>query len=102
MYPEERKVGNQFEVDISIVCPSPVETITSIDQTVNYVDVYSITQDVFSTHSYLLESCAMNIAEKLSERYPLIEELTISIRKLNPPITNFSGSVGVTYSRKFI
>ena len=50
MYPEERKVGNQFEVDISIVCPSPVETITSIDQTVNYVDVYSITQDVFSTH----------------------------------------------------
>jgi dihydroneopterin aldolase len=101
MYQEELKVGNEFEVDISIVCKSPKKTITSIDQTINYVEVYRIVQLVFSERKYLLETCAMEIAEKLQEQFSEIEQLTICIRKMNPPITNFSGSVGITYSRNF-
>src|SRR5687768_2613548 len=99
MYQEEIKVGNQFEVDITIGCKSPKKTITSIDQTINYVEVYRIVQEEFSVRKHLLETCAMLIAEKLQLQFPEIEHITISIRKMNPPITNFAGSVGINYSR---
>jgi dihydroneopterin aldolase len=101
MYAEEMKVGNEFEVDLSIDCKSPKKIITSIDQTVNYVEVYRILQEAFGQRKALLETCAMEIGERLQEQFSEIEKLTISIRKINPPITNFTGSVGVTYSRSF-
>jgi|SRR6476661_6997524 len=101
MYQEEKKVGNEFEVDVSIACKSPGKLITDISQTINYVEVYRIMQEVFATRKQLLETCAMEIAEKLKEQFQEIDRLHIQIRKVNPPITNFSGSVGITYSRKF-
>lgn len=101
MYQEEMKVGNDFEVDISIVCKSPKKTITSIEQTVNYVEVYRIVQEEFRERKLLLETLAMQIAQKIEDQFTDTEHLTISIRKLNPPITNFSGSVSITYSKSF-
>lgn len=101
MYEEERLVGNEFEVDLSIGCPSPEEIITSIHQTIDYVSVYQILQQEFSEKKFLLETCAMNIASRLQQDFPQIEQLIITIRKMNPPITQFSGSVGITYSRIF-
>jgi dihydroneopterin aldolase len=101
MYQEEMKVGNQFEVDISISCKSPKKTITSIEQTINYVEVFRIVQEEFAERKYLLETVSMQIAEKLQSQFPEIEQLTITIRKLNPPITNFSGHVAIIYNRSF-
>ena len=101
MYPEEMKVGNEFEVDISIGCKSPKKTITSIEQTINYVEVYRIVQEEFAVRKFLLETCTMLIAERIYQQFPEVEDLAISIRKLNPPITNFSGHVGITYRKSF-
>src|SRR4051812_48695443 len=94
MYQEEMKVGNDFEVDVAMNCKAPKKLITSIEQTINYVEVYRIIQEEFSERKFLLETCAMKIAERVQVQFPEIESITISIRKLNPPITNFSGSVG--------
>ena len=99
MYNEERKVGNEFEVDVIISCKSPRKLITSIHQTINYVEVYRIVQEEFAIRKFLLETCAMQISDKLEKQFPEIKKLTISIRKLNPPITNFSGSVAINYTK---
>ena len=101
MYEEEKRVGNEFEVDVSIACKSPRKIISSIEQTVNYAEVYSILQEEFAQRQFLLETVAMKVADKLKHQFPEIESVKISIRKLTPPITNFSGSVGITYSRIF-
>ena len=101
MYEEERRVGNEFEVDIAVACKSPNKKITSIEQTVNYVEVYQILQEEFAKRRHLLETLAMDIAERIQVQFDEIESLLITIRKLNPPITNFSGSVAITYSREF-
>jgi len=101
MYPEESRTGNQFEVDITVSCRSPKKTIQSIEQTVNYVEVYRIVQQEFSRRRLLLETLAMDIAERIRQQFEEIEKVTITIRKLNPPITNFTGSVAVTYNREF-
>lgn len=101
MYAEEMKVGNEFEVDISVGCKSPKKKITSIEQTINYVEVYRIVQEEFAKRRQLLETLAMDIAEQIRLQFTEIENVVITIRKLHPPITNFSGSVAVTYSRTF-
>ncbi len=101
LYPEEALVGNEFEVDVSVVHQAPEKTVSSIDQTVNYVEAFRIVQEEFSQRKELLETCAMQIADRLQEKFPRIEKLTISIRKLNPPISGFTGSVGVSYSKEF-
>jgi dihydroneopterin aldolase len=101
MYQEELKVGNEFVMDIYIESRAPKEIITSIDQTVNYVEVYQIAEEEFSHRHQLLETCVMKIADKLEKHFPDIEKLTINVRKMNPPITNFSGSVGISYSKSF-
>jgi dihydroneopterin aldolase len=101
MYAEELKVGNEFEIDLSLECKAPKKTITSIEQTVNYVEVYRIVQEEFSKRRALLETCAMELADRLQEQFSDLDKITISIKKINPPITNFSGVVGVTYCKSF-
>jgi dihydroneopterin aldolase len=101
MYQEEMKVGNEFEVDISMACKSPKKKITSIEQTINYVEVYRILQEEFAVRRLLLETLAMDIADKLQIQFPDLESISICIRKLSPPITNFAGSVAITYSKNF-
>ena len=101
MYAEERKVGNQFEIDLSVCYKVPKQVITSMEQTVNYVEIYRIVEEEFSGHKQLLETCAMQICERLHEHFPEIKQVDISIKKINPPITNFTGSVGVSYSKEF-
>ena len=45
MYAEERKVGNQFEIDLEVSYKVPKHTITSIEETVNYVELYRIVEN---------------------------------------------------------
>jgi dihydroneopterin aldolase len=101
MYAEERKVGNQFEIDLAVSYKVPKHIITSIEQTVNYVEIYRIVEERFSEYKNLLETCAMEICEALHEQFSEIRRVSISIKKINPPITNFTGSVGVFYSKEF-
>ena len=101
MYEEERAVGNEFEVNISLEVKAPKEKIRSLEDTINYTEVYRITKEIFSKRKPLLETLAMDIAERIQAQFDGIESVLITIRKLNPPITNFSGSVAITYSKEF-
>jgi dihydroneopterin aldolase len=101
MYAEEKKVGNEFEVGVSVIYKAPKRAITSIEDTVNYMEIYRIIEDEFKERKLLLETCAMLICEKVQQIFPGIKNISISIKKINPPITNFTGSVGVTFSKEF-
>ena len=98
IHDEEKILGNEYELSADVQFHEEHEVIHSIHQTINYVDVFRIVKEEFKQRKQLLETCAMQISNRLQERFPNVEKLTISIRKLNPPITNFTGSIGVTYS----
>ena len=101
LYAEEAKVGNEFELDVSIEYKAAETIVSSIEQTINYAEVFHVVKDEFSQRKDLLETCAMQIADRLQKQFPQIESLTISIKKLNPPIINFVGSVSVTFTKVF-
>ncbi len=101
MYQEERLVGNEFEVNIALDVKAPKKTITSIEQTINYVEVFRIVQEIFSERKQLLETCAMEISDALQQQFNEIEKISVSIKKIAPPIINFTGSVVVTFSKSY-
>ncbi|HVK97993.1 MAG TPA: dihydroneopterin aldolase [Flavisolibacter sp.] len=101
MYEEERRVGNEFECDISIIYKSPKEVIRDLNQTISYAEVYRIASEVLSERKELLETCAMEIAQKVKLNFPQIKEISISIKKLNAPITSFIGKVGITFKKRY-
>jgi dihydroneopterin aldolase len=49
----------------------------------------------------LLETLAEDIIEALHQQFGFVDCVTITVRKLHPPIAHFTGSVGVTLTRKY-
>jgi dihydroneopterin aldolase len=99
LYPGEAEAGNEFEVDVLLQYETPEKPITSIDETVNYAAVFKIVQSEFSIRQDLLETCAMKITDELYKTFPVLVKQVVSIKKLMPLLTNFTGLLGVTYTR---
>ena len=99
LYAEERKVGEEFIVDLSVKYISKQKAITSLDETINYETLYEIVKKEMSQPRALLETLAQSIADKIQHVFPLIKEIEIRIEKKNPPIVGFIGSVAVRYKK---
>jgi 7,8-dihydroneopterin aldolase/epimerase/oxygenase len=101
VFEEEARVGNEFEVNISLTVTAPEKIVMSIEDTINYAEVYRIVKELFAERKALLETLAMEIAEELKQQFPTLRKASVQISKLHPPITAFIGSVSVTYTKDF-
>ena len=99
LYEEERVNGNTFIVNATVKF-TPQETITTIAQTIDYSSVYELIKQRMSIPTFLLETIVMEIAEAVLKDFSMAEEIHITLTKENPPIADFRGSVGVSYSLK--
>ena len=100
VHKEEAIVGGQFEINIS-VSYEEAGKITELHETINYVNLLEITKKVFAVKSELLESVAQKIAAEIFEENKFIKNINISIEKLNAPISNFTGTVSVVFSKSY-
>ena len=98
---EEAATGNTFIVNIRVQYQPQVDVITNIDQTLNYATIYNLVKAEFAKPQALLETCAMQISERVFSHFPQIRHIAISIYKMAAPIPNFSGTVGITYEKDF-
>lgn len=101
LYAEEAEIGNEFDVDVFITYKAPKEVVGTIEQTVDYVKVYQLIEEIMKQQQGLLETCAMLIVSRIQQQFPFVKKVAITIRKVHAPITNFAGTVGVTYSKRF-
>lgn len=100
LHEEETVTGNGFEVDLAINF-HPVSPVTSLSETINYVDVYALLKKRMEEPVRLLESLAEHIAADIKNMDERIRSINLSIKKLNPPIRKFSGTVGVSLYKEF-
>jgi dihydroneopterin aldolase len=100
LHDEEAVTGTNFEVSVSISF-EPLEKITSIHQTINYVDVYKVVEKHMIHPIALLEMLAENISNAIYLLDKRIKNINISINKIHPPVKNFIGEVGVTFQKEF-
>ncbi len=100
VHEEETVVGTDFEVSVAIAFNAP-EKVIALTDTINYVAVYEIVKQYFKIPEKLLETVAQNITEEIYKIDHRITSINITIDKLNAPICNFTGNVGVNYLKSF-
>jgi len=101
LYEEERKVSNEFMVDLEVGFESPVPVINKMNETINYIKLYELVKRYMLNTSDLIESLAMKITDDIHHLYPQVKKISISITKKYPPVINFSGNVAVSYEKEF-
>ncbi|HMG82199.1 MAG TPA: dihydroneopterin aldolase [Ferruginibacter sp.] len=100
VHDEERVLGNTYELNIDATLDAK-QHITQLHQTADYVAIYEIVKKRMALPSALLETVAQDLTDLIHIYDNRITSVSVSIKKMNPPIINFQGSVGVTYKKEF-
>lgn len=101
LYGEEKKTGNEYEIDLILSYLAKTEIIHGIEDTLNYASVYDIVKNEMIHPADLLETIAMTIAKKIHLSFPEAINIEIAVSKLHPPIEKFEGQVGVRYQIEY-
>jgi dihydroneopterin aldolase len=100
LYKEEQLLGAEFEVNADITVAAK-EKIVDIEQTVNYVSVYYMIKKRMAIATPLLETLAQDMIEEIYQSDKRILSISVSIKKIHPPLTNFTGNVSVSLIKHF-
>ncbi len=92
-YPEEQLIGNHFIIDLSTEF-TPTDFHDDLAQTVNYEDLNSMIRAEMKNTQKLLETVLNNLISKVIEKYPFVEKIDVSMKKLNPPMP---GQIGHSF-----
>ena len=95
LYPEEKKLGNNYAVEIDMVFNPKQGLIDQLDQTIDYVNVYAIVKKWMEIPTPLLETLVGKIADDILFSQPLANTVFVKITKLHLPILSFEGNVSV-------
>ncbi len=100
MFKEEKILGNDFEINMDVTIDAP-ETILKLHQSVDYVSLHALIKEVMDKPTPLLETVVQALAERVGLFDEKIKSVSVNIKKLNPPIARFQGTVGISYSKVF-
>ena len=99
-FPEERQNGNHFLVDVTIeVDMEKPSKSDDLRDTLNYAEVYELVKQEMAVPSHLLEHVSARIMDKIADKFPHIEQVEVSVSKLNPPIGGKANSVKITQKK---
>jgi len=101
LYPDESKTGNIYHIDLSVNYDEGNMKFDSIEDTIDYVALYEIIKLRMQSTTALLEKLCDEIIQQIKMQYPFVTEVVISVKKIQAPIENFEGKVGVTFRKVF-
>lgn len=100
-YKEEQIVGNRFLVDLELEADLEAPSISdSLEDAVNYQVAYRVVKDEMKKHtSNLLEHIGKRILDAIYRELDGVSSVTVTIRKMNPPMGGPIRNVSVTMTR---
>ncbi len=101
IYEGESRVGSEYEVQLNVSYEEKKLKFDNLKNVLNYAELYEIVQKRMGIPTALLEEVAESIIRKIRHEFSFVKEISISIFKLQPPIENFQGKVGVTLHKKW-
>lgn len=102
LYEEEKQLGNEFELNIVISFISKKEIIEHMSDTINYATIYELAKKEMLQPRELLETFLSQLAEKIKEKFPETTALKMTLYKLQMPLNNFKGKIGVEIEKNYI
>ena len=100
VHEEETKTGGDFEVNMLVYFKPVHIPVRHLDETIDYTQLYEVIKLRMQKPTKLLETLATEIAQEILNRFSKVEEVSISIKKLNPPIPFFTGIISAEYNLK--
>jgi dihydroneopterin aldolase len=99
LYPQEKIDGNHFEVDADV----EVDTgkVLQITDTVDYSSIYQLIARRMQQPTDLLETLLQDMAHEIGKSDQRIKQVSLRIKKINPPIEGFTGYTGVSFIQQF-
>lgn len=99
--PEERDRAQPFEVDLDLAADlGPAGASDALDDTVDYGAVATVVARVVGEESHqLLERLATRISDDVLALDPRVTSVTVTVRKLRPPVAVDLATAGVTVTR---
>lgn len=79
----------------------PSLIIHHLEETIDYSSVYKIVERRMKQPTPLLETIATELAAEIKQAFVVTKEITVRIKKVNPPIVSFRGSVAVEFNKKY-
>lgn len=101
VYEGEKTAGGNYEVNVQVAFEEKESVFEKLSDTINYESLFAIIQQCMSIATPLLETLAENIVHTIKKEYLFINDVRVSVYKLNPPMAYFQGKVGVTVHKKF-
>lgn len=84
---EETTIGSDYRVDLKVKANlKPSASSDKLSDTVDYVFLNRIIKEEMRIPSYLLETVAQRILDRIFMEDAWIRKATVSVSKLNPPI----------------
>jgi len=100
VHEEESRAGGDFEVNLTVHFQPVSLPVRHLNETIDYTYLYELVKHRMERPTRLLETLATEIADEILSSFLSVEELEVSIKKLNPPIPFFNGSVAASYAVK--
>lgn len=101
IHEEEKILGNEYELSADIQFHEEQDVIHSIQQTINYSDIYQMIHQRMSIPSPLLETIVMDMGASIKKKYQQVKSISINIKKVHPPVTGIQGSVGISWQKEY-
>ena len=101
VYPEERKLGQRFNVSLIIYTDDTKdENIKELVDTVDYTQVFFDIKQIMENQQFvLLEDCANTIIKRIFSIYELVKGVNVNIKKPSVSINGNLSSVGIEMER---
>ncbi len=86
--PEEKVDGQNFVLDITAtIDATKAKNTDNVDDTVSYAKIIKTARAVFTEKSYdLIEAAANKVGVVIMETFPLLESVTVLLKKPEAPI----------------
>ncbi len=101
IYEGERKTGSEYEINIKVNFDEGGIQFYDLRDTIDYGKIFTMVKQCMQIPTPLLEKVADTIIRAIKQQYPEITEVILSIYKLQAPVENFDGKIGVTLHKRF-
>lgn len=84
---QERQTGGEFLVDLQVMCDLEKAVLSDdLSDTLNYGTLYDLVHQEMMQPSQLLEHVAGRIAQRVFDGFTQVENVVITVTKVNPPM----------------
>jgi 7,8-dihydroneopterin aldolase/epimerase/oxygenase len=101
LYKGEPTTGSPYDVSVKVMYEEGHESFETLKDTISYVEIVDIVKKRMSVPAPLLETVADGIIREIKHQYPFTREIMVSVYKLDAPIENFQGKIGVIIHKCF-